>query len=68
MCGARYKRFGAGDWKFETERVACSNDTCDGDVEFELIPDRDAEALCWKCETRYRRDRDGAVTLSKEDA
>ncbi|MGH2759812.1 MAG: hypothetical protein ACRDKJ_09635, partial [Actinomycetota bacterium] len=50
-CGARYRQFGSGDWKFDTERVECSRDQCDGYVEFELIPGVSGEAACWKCET-----------------
>ncbi len=49
LCGARYKRFGAGDWKFDTERVDCAKDGCDGFAEFELRPGAPDEAECWKC-------------------
>jgi hypothetical protein len=62
VCGARYKRFGSGDWKFDTERVDCTVDGCDGFVEFEIIPESATEASCWKCETTFVRAADGTVT------
>jgi hypothetical protein len=61
VCGARYKRFGSGEWKFETDRVDCPKDGCDGFIEFEIRRDRPAEGACWKCDTTYVRQPDGSL-------
>jgi hypothetical protein len=63
VCGARYKSFGSGGWKFDTERVDCPKEGCDGFVEFELRPDQEPEAACWKCDTVYLREPDGTVRV-----
>lgn len=62
-CGAKYRRFGSGDWKFETERIDCTVDGCDGFVELDVIPGGKTEAACWKCEAAYIREPDGSVRL-----
>lgn len=64
VCGARYKSFGGGDWKFETERVPCLKEGCDGDLELEIIPGQPSAASCWKCETAHVRQPNGAVSIS----
>ena len=56
-CGARYKSFGSGGWKFETERVPCPDESCDGFVEIEKRPGT-VTAECWKCGTPFTRQQD----------